>query len=157
MMIFTLLNPLKVKQQDFVDVPLFELFTFVMHEINPNGLDNTMNGSSALRYSDRYTIENVNYTDNTKKFIANMKANHGVYKNDILDLEGEVVYTREDGLTLETSKARYNKTTAIVSINKKYITYQGSNKIIGSSAVFNNIKNKLTSKNVIVKYKIREN
>lgn len=156
-MIFTLFKPLDFKQQNFIDVPLFELITFVMHEINPKGLDSTMNGAKAIRYSDRYTIDNANYTDNTKKFIANMRANHGVYKNDILDLKGDVVYTREDGLTLETSKATYDKKSSMVNINQEYVTYKGLNRIVGSSAIYNNKKNRITSKNVVAKYQIREN
>ena len=148
---------MNLKQQEFVDVPLFELSTFVIYEINKIGLDTMMIGTKAIRYTDRYSVDNINYTDNTQEYIANMKANNGIYKNDILTLTGDVLYNREDGLVMETSKAIYNKKNTITTIDNDYVSYQGNNRVIGSSAVYNNKLNKIASKNVIVKYQIKEN
>ena len=115
-----------------------------------------MLGTKAIRYADRYSVNNINYTDNTQKYIANMKADNGIYKNDILTLTGNVLYTREDGLTLETSKAVYNKKNKVTIINNNFVSYKGNNRVIGSSAIYNNKNNKLASKNVIAKYQIKE-
>lgn len=146
-----------MKQQKFVDVPLFELSTFITYEINKIGLDTMMLGTRAIRYTNRYTVDNINFTDNTKEYIANIKANTGVYKQDILTLNGNVVYTRADGLILETSKAIYNKTNGITTIDNDYVLYKGDNKVIGSSAKYNGVSNKIVSKNVTAKYQIKEN
>ncbi|SMP88921.1 Lipopolysaccharide-assembly, LptC-related, partial [Epsilonproteobacteria bacterium SCGC AD-308-P11] len=105
MMIFFLFKPMHIKQQEFVDVPLFELSSFSLYELNKKGLNNTMIGTKGTRYSDRYTVENIDYTDNSEKFIANMKADNGIYKDDIVYLEGNVTYTREDGLVFFTQSA----------------------------------------------------
>ena len=148
---------MNLKQQEFVDVPLFELSTFIIYEIDKIGLDTMMIGTRAIRYADRYSVDNINYTDNTQEYIANMKANNGIYKNNILTLTGDVVYNREDGLVMETSKAVYNKKNAVTTIDKDYISYQGNNRVVGSSAIYNNKLNKIASKNVIVKYQIKEN
>jgi len=147
---------MNLKQQEFIDVPLFELSTFIIYEINKVGLDTMMLGTKAIRYADRYSVNNINYTDNTQKYIANMKADNGIYKNDILTLTGNVLYTREDGLTLETSKAVYNKKNKVTIINNNFVSYKGNNRVIGSSAIYNNKNNKLASKNVIAKYQIKE-
>jgi len=147
---------MNLKQQEFIDVPLFELSTFIIYEINKMGIDTMMLGTKAIRYADRYSVNNINYTDNTQKYIANMKADNGIYKNDILTLTGNVLYTREDGLTLETSKAVYNKKNKVTIINNNFVSYKGNNRVIGSSAIYNNKNNKLASKNVIAKYQIKE-
>jgi hypothetical protein len=148
---------MNLKQQEFVDVPLFELSTFTIYEINKIGLDTMMIGTRAFRYTNRYSVDNINYTDNTQEYIANMKANNGVYKNDILTLRGDVVYTREDGLVMQTSKAIYNKKSSVTTIDNDYVSYRGSNRVIGSWAKYNNKLNKIASKNVIAKYQIKEN
>jgi hypothetical protein len=148
---------LDVKKQDFVDIPLFELTSFVIYEINKVGLEDMIIGSSAIRYSDRYAFENIDYTDNSKELIANMKANNGIYENDILSLQGDVTYSREDGFTLETTQAVYDKKTSVATISANYVAHKDDNEVRGSSAEYDNSLKKSKSKNVTVKYQIREN
>jgi len=156
MLIFALFKPLNIKKQSFDDVPVFELTSFIIYEINTIGLDSIILGTKAIRYSDRYTISNINYTDNSQKYIANIKANSGIYKNDIVNLKGDVVYTREDGLNFESDTAKYDKKTSIVSTKSKYRAYNQDHLIVGSSLKYNNILNKIKSKNVISTYQLRE-
>ena len=156
MLIFIGFKPLDVKQQNFVDVPLFELQSFVVYEINQLGLDTMMLGSNAIRYSDRYTVKNIDYTDNSTNYIANMKANNGIYKNNIVVLNGDVVYTREDGLTFQTQKAIYNKKTSIAKTDTPYVLYQGQNRVRGSSLIYNSKLNTIQSNQVVSKYQLKE-
>ncbi len=149
-------KPMDIKMQHFKDVPLFELSDFTMYELNPKGLTTILLGSNATRYSDRYTIKNMDYTDNSKKYIANMVSDFGVYKNEIVKLIGHVIYVREDGLTFKSQKALYNKKTADITSNTKYIAYLNNNVITGSYIKYNNISEKIYSKNVIAKYQLKE-
>ena len=149
-------KPLDVKQQNFVDVPLFELQSFVVYEINQLGLDTMMLGSNAIRYSDRYTVKNIDYTDNSKDYIVNMKANNGIYKNNIVVVNDDVVYTREDGLTFQTKEAVYNKKTSIAKTDTPYILYQGQNRVTGSSIIYNSKLNTIQSNQVVAKYQLKE-
>ncbi len=155
-MILFVFKPLNVKEQSFEDVPLFELNAFTIYEINTFGLDSILLGTKGIRYVNRYTIENVNFTDNTQKYIANIKANNGIYKNDIITLTQDVVYSREDGLDFSSDEAIYNKRTGIVKTNQPYVAYLGDNKITGTSLVYNNLKNKMQSKNITAIYQLRE-
>ena len=136
---------------------MFELTTFVIYEINQVGLDDMIIGSNAIRYDDRYAFKNINYTDNSKELISNIKANAGIYKNNVFTLEGDVVYSRDDGLTLETTKVVYDKNKGVTTIKAKYVAYKDDNEVRGSSAVYQNLLKKTESKNVTVKYQIREN
>lgn len=156
MMIFFLFKPMTIKEQKFTDVPLFELSSFSLYELNQKGLNNTMLGSKAIKYSDRYTVENIDYTDNSGNFIANMKANNGIYKNDIVDLEGNVIYTREDGLVFTTQSATYNQKTSVADTNSSYVSYRGKDKVTGSSLRYNNLLNQVSSKNVSAIYNFKE-
>ena len=157
-MIFIGFKPLDIKQQKFVDVPLFQIEEFTLHELNQNGLVTLMKGSNATRYSDRYNVDNIDYTDNSKEYIANMSADNGLYrdKQDIIDLKGNVLYNREDGLVFESDEATYNKKSSIANTNKDYLIYKGLNRVIGTSLIYNNRLNKTTSKNVIANYQIQE-
>ncbi len=149
-------KPMDIKKQHFKDVPLFELSDFTMYELNPEGLTTILLGSTGTRYADRYTIKDMDYTDNSKKYIANMISDFGVYKNEIVKLTGHVVYVREDGLTFKSKKAMYNKKTADVISNTKYIAYLNDNIVIGNYIKYNNISKKIHSKNVIAKYQLKE-
>ena len=149
-------KPMDIKIQHFKDVPLFELSDFTMYELNPEGLTTILQGTTGTRYADRYTIKDMDYTDNSKKYIANMISDSGVYKNEIVKLTGHVVYVREDGLTFKSEKAMYNKKTADVISNTKYIAYLNDNIVIGNYIKYNNISKKIYSKNVIAKYQLKE-
>jgi len=155
-LIFIGFKPLKVKQQNFVDIPLFELQSFVVYEINQLGLDTMILGSNAIRYSDRYRVKNIDYTDNSRDYIVNMKANNGIYKNNIVVLNGNVVYTREDGVTFQTKKVIYNKKTSIAKTDTPYILYQGQNRVIGSSLIYNSKLNTIQSNQIVAKYQLKE-
>ena len=156
MVIFFMFKPMDIKQQHFKDVPLFELNDFTLYELNPEGLTALLYGTKGTRYADRYTIKNIDYTDNSKKYIANMVADFGVYKNEIVKLTGHVVYVREDGLTFKSDQVTYNKKTADAISNTKYIAYLNDNIVIGNYIKYNNISKKIYSKHVIAKYQLKE-
>lgn len=156
--IFVGFKPLDVKQQEFADVPLFEIEAFTLHELSQNGLVTLMKGSKATRYSNRYKVTDIDYTDNSKEFIANMRADDGLYRDsiDTLDLNGNVLYNREDGLIFETQKATYNKRTSIAKTDTDYVSYRDADRVIGTSLEYNNKLNKVKSTNVVAKYQMKE-
>lgn len=153
--IFVLFKPIDIQQQKFEDVPLFNISSFIIYELDKHGLSSLTSGVEAARYADRYTVKFMDYTDNTKKYIANMKANDGIYKNNIIYLFGDVVYFREDGLTFETQKAVYNKKTTIAQADGDYVLYEGTNKVVGKKLIHNNSLDTIQSKDVVVKYQLK--
>jgi len=155
MMIYIFFQPLKIEQQDFEEVPLFELRGFIMYELNPQGLKTVLLGESSKRFSDRYTVESINYTDNAKSYIANMKADHGIYRDEDISLDGNVTYKRDDGLKFHSQEAKYNKKTTLLFTDKNYIIHWGENSARGTSLRYNNGTNKITSKNIEATYKLQ--
>jgi len=156
--IYVAFKPLDIKQQEFGEIPLFELSSFTIHELSPDGLVTVMKGSEAVRFKNRYKVEDINYTDNSEKYRANMKANLGIYKDksEVLNLKGNIVYVREDGLTFKTRKLTYNQKTSIAKTNTKYIMDRNGNEVRGSSLVYNNALERMKSKNITVKYQLKE-
>ena len=155
-LIFILIKPLNIKQQNFGEIPVFELMDFKLMELNENGLTTIIKGEEGTRYIDRYVVKNIDYTDNTKKYLANMKAKKGIYKDGIIDLEGNLVYVREDGISFSTQKAIYNKETNIVVSSTNYIANIGQNEVTGSYIEYNNALETMKSQNVTVNYKLKE-
>ncbi|MFT5662340.1 MAG: LPS export ABC transporter protein LptC [Sulfurimonas sp.] len=154
--IFFLFEPLNIKKQDFGEIPVFELEKFKLIELNEKGLTTVMDGVKGVRYTDRYIVYNINYTDNTKKYLANMTADEGLYEGDIIDLTGNIKYSREDGISFSTQEAVYNRKTNIVTSPGKYIAYLGKNKVTGSTIEYSNVLDTITSKQVTVNYKLKE-
>ena len=154
-MIYIFFKPLKIKEQEFVDVPLFELSTFTLYELNKEHLETIMSGTKTVRYSNRYTVKDVNYTDNSKEYIANMHANDATYQDDIIKLNGDVVYKREDGLSFKTKKVVYSKKTNIAYTDDDFISYFEGNIIKGSSLRYNNLTKQTDSTYVNVTYNLK--
>ncbi len=155
-MIYLLFKPLNVKQQEFIDVPQFEISDFVLYELDTKSLTTIMRGETAVRFSDRYEVKQIDYTDNSREYISNMKANNGIYKNDIIDLEGEVFYAREDGIIFESEEATYNKKTNIATTKREFVLYRDEDRVIGTSLKYNNVLNKAKAQSVTAKYQLQE-
>jgi hypothetical protein len=145
-----------MKQKVFLDVPLFEIKSFQLYELNQKGLETYMVGKEATRYTNRYEVLNIDYTDNSKEYIANMRSDFGLYKGNTVDLDGNVIYTRTDGFTFESQHVMYNKKTSIAVSDNEYISHIGQNKIIGSFVKYNNNKNILDSKDITATYILNE-
>jgi hypothetical protein len=147
---------MNLKKTKDKEIAQFSLENFTMHELSKNGLLSKMSGDTGIRYTNRYVINNIDYTDNSKDFISNMKAKNGLYKQNIVYLNGDVGFTRDDGLKFFSQKVIYNKVKDMVSSNVEYIAYMGENYILGDSIVFDNNKNTVKSKNINAVYILEE-
>lgn len=127
-----------------------------MYEFDPFGLKTLMLGSEAFRYKDRYTVDDIDHTDNSKTHISNLRADFGVYKNNRLDLDGNVTLIRDDGLNYETEKAFYYKDKGLFVTDTDYVLSQGRNVVHGTYIDHNNLTGKMHSKNIRAKYYIKE-
>ena len=149
-------KPITVQEQEFIDVPVFNVVEFTMYELDESGLLTLMNGTQGTKYSNRYVVNDVDYTDNAEDYIANIKAKNGLYKNDIAVMTGDVIYFRVDGLTFESQKVVYSKKTGIARSDGPYNLYQNSDIVTGVKLVYNNKTDLIDSKNVTVKYQIKK-
>lgn len=156
LMIFVFFKPTVIKQKDFGEVPQFQIENFLLHELQPNGLVTLMRGDTATKYSDRYEVKNIDYTDNSKQFQANMQADFGVYKDDVVTLQGNILYAREDGFTFKTKNASYDRNSTVAFTQDIYTAFMGDNTLTGTSLKYNNQEKKVFSKNVKALYQLEE-
>jgi lipopolysaccharide assembly outer membrane protein LptD (OstA) len=155
-MIYIFFKPLDIEQQISKETPLFEITAFAIHELDTRGLKSVLTGSGSKKFKERYTVEDINYTDNSKKYLANMRADSGVYKNDETILNGNVNYTREDGLVFKGQEAKYNKKLALLSTDEEYRIYKGENSVVGKTLLYNSNTNKIKSSNIKAIYQLQE-
>ena len=155
-MILLLFKKLNIKQQEFIDVPVFDISNFSMYELNDKGLKTFIKGDKATKYEDRHSVENIDYTDNSKKYTVNMKAKNGIYKDRIVYLDGDVVFSREDGLTFKTQKAIYNKITAVAQVDGDYVLYRAGSSVTGRKLEYNNQLNSVSSKDISAIFQLKE-
>lgn len=154
--IYIFFKPSYIKQNSFDNLATFEIFDFTLYELDANSMLTLMQGDKALKYDDRYDIININYTDNSKKNIANIQADKASYKDDSIKLDGNVRYDREDGLIFKTDSLVYDKNKSLVFTNDKFILFDGANSVKGKLLKYNNILNTIIAKDVIVKYQLED-
>ncbi len=156
LMIYIFFDPMEIKQINSKEIPLFSLDNFTLHELDTHGLTTLMNGSKGKRYSDRYDVSNIDYTDNSKEFISNMKAKHGLYQKEVVYLNGDVFFTRVDGLRYFSQKAVYNKKTEIVLSDVEYVALMGMSQLSGNTLQIDNKNKTMRSKNIYAIYNFKE-
>ena len=154
--IYHLFKPIHIENQDFIDIPLFEMSKFTLYELNSFGLTTLMEGKSTIRYSDRYSVSDINFTDNSQEYLVNIVAGNGVYKEKELELKNNIIFSREDGLSFKTEKATYDKDTNTIKTVGKYYSSIGNNTISGDSLTYYNIKKRIESKNIVAIYQLGE-
>lgn len=156
MLIYLIFEPIKIKEHKFIDVPLLNVGNFTLYELDTKGLKTIMTGEKALRFSDRYTVDLIDYTDNSKEFVSNMKADFGIYKANHVNLKGNVVYVREDGITFKSDTMHYNTTTSIATTKDSYVSHKYESNMIGQGLVYNAELKQMKSQSVAIRYKLEE-
>lgn len=156
LMIFFLFKPMDLEKNEHGEIALFQIENFLLHELNPTGLTTLMKGNEAKRFTNRYEVEKIDYTDNSKELKANMLANFGSYKNEVVTLTGDIVYTREDGFRFTTQEATYERLASVATTKVPYIATIGKNSVKGTWLQQNNTNNKTFSKNIHAIYYIEE-
>jgi len=131
-------KPTDIVQSDVGEVPQLELRNFTLYELGTDGLKDIMLGRQGLRFDDRIDVLDIDYTDSTRSLRNNIQADFGRYNNkNLITLEGNVRYYREDGM-------RFNAEKAIIDHKKESITVVGPftmrkfrDKVTGSDLFYN--------------------
>ncbi len=156
-MIYTFFNPMKLEEFDKKELAQLELVNFSVYDLDKNGLRSVFHGQKGYKYEDRYEVSDINYTDNTKEYIAYLHSSFGRYKDNIVDLKGNAVYKRADGLTFKTEIASYNQKTGVFQAPNAYTFYRNDDKITGTKLVFDSKEHHMLSKQISATYQIQNN
>ena len=149
-------RPMSVKSEEKTEVAQIDLVNFTTYELDQNGLKNVMSGSHGWRYTNRYEIFDVNFTDNTKQYIQKMAADFGRYQNSVIDLVGNVHYRREDGLAFVSNEATYDQNRSTASTKGEFKIVHNNDWVEGKALVYNSEAGTVNAKEIEAHYLIRE-
>lgn len=152
--IYLVFKPQDQVTKDKSNLAILELEDFKTIELDTNGLSSTLEGTKALRYTRKYIIHNLDYTDNTDEYLSNLKSKKGIYKGQNINVIGDVIYSRADGLSFLTQKATYNQKTKIAKALTNYVSHMNGHTARGSWIEYNNILGTIKSKNIVANYKL---
>lgn len=155
-MIYIFFSPMKLQEFDKKEIAQLELVNFTIYDHDTKGLKSVLHGQKGYKYEDRYEVKDINYTDHTREYLAHLQADFGRYKESVIDLKGDVVYKRADGLTFETDKASYNQKTAVFQAPNRYTFYKNDDKITGTKLFFDSKENHVQSKQITAIYQIQK-
>lgn len=134
--IFVFFKPVDVKTQQHSEVAQLDLSRFTLYELGQTGLQTVMSGEKGWRFSDRYEVEDINYTDKTKELAQNMTADFGKYRDNFMHLKGDVRYMREDGLKFFSNEATYNQKRSVARTKGDFEIIQDGNRVKGKNLFY---------------------
>ena len=130
--------------EDNVEVAELELRNFTLYELGIDGLKEIMIGRYGFRYGDRIEIEDIDYTNSSQDHRNNMQADFGIYNNkNLITLEGNVRYYREDGLKFRSDLAVINKNDESITAVGPFTMEKNTDKAHGTD-LFYDSKNGIT-------------
>lgn len=119
------------------EVPKFELESFVIYEISTLGIDRFFEGEHGKRFEDRYEVSSAKFSNNSKKLFESIRANEALYKEEVITLNGNVHYLREDGLAFRSDEGKYDVPHSLVSTRGSFVITQKNNKVNGTQLLLN--------------------
>ncbi len=130
--IVTYLKPLNVHFQKQKDAPEMEMKDYEMYELDTKKLVDISKGEKIVKYKNRYEMFNFDYIDNSDKLVADIKGNFAKYTNNKLYAQGDIEYTREDGLKITSEKIFYDRSKMYVKSLTPYVATMGKNRLVGN-------------------------
>ena len=128
---------LQVTDHSNEDIAEMELRNFTLYELDTDGLRNIMLGKYGFQYKDRIEVEEIDYTDSTRSLRNNILADYGVYNNvDIITLEGNVRYYREDGMILTTDEALIDQSKETILTPGPFKIEQNNDNVVGNKLYY---------------------
>lgn len=148
-------TPNYILSKDVGEVPKIELFSFTLYEISHKGIDHILEGKEGKKFDDRYAVTSAKFSDNTKTLFQTIESENVDYQNDIIKLKGNVHYAREDGLEFRSNEGKYNTDTAMIQTQGAFVITQKSNRIDGSTLLYDNKNNMVSADHVRVSYQLK--
>lgn len=144
-------------QDDKGEVAQLELRNFTIYELGVDGLKDIMIGHYGFRYEDRIEVEEIDYTDSTGHQRNNLQADFGVYNNkDLITLEGNVRYYREDGMKFKSDKAIIHQTEETILAVGPFTMEKGGDYAVGTDLFYDSKHSLMKAKNVTGFYTLAE-
>lgn len=125
----------------------------MMYTLTQNGITRTIDASQAVRYKNRDEMFDTkivlrNEADNKKFNSEKLNADIIVKKDDLYTLIDNVVYARDDFISLATKQLYYDDKTKVVYNEKPFTGKYYNHKVSGENLRFDSDKKILESQNI---------
>lgn len=142
-------KPMEIEERIDKEVAQLELRNFTLYELDVDGLKDIMIGRDGLRFDDRIEIKDIDYTDSTRSLQNNIQADFGRYNNkDIITLEGNVRYYREDGLTFRSDQAVIHQKEETIDVAGPFTLNKNGESAVGTNLFYDSKNGLSKAKNV---------
>lgn len=141
------------KSDEDKDIPLVVFDKPQMYTLTENSLNRVVEASHVIRYKNRDEMLNANIAlknkDENKNFDTEiLKAKRLIKKDDIFTLKNEVVYQRDDFISIRTDELYYNLKTKVAYNNLPYEGKYYNHILKGDKLYLDVAKNSMKSNNV---------
>lgn len=119
------------------EVPRIELESFVIYEVEPQGVKRFFEGQEGKLFDERYEITSAKFSNNAKHLLESVQSDHALYQDDFITLKGNVRYQREDGLQFRSDEGTYDQNRSIIRTKGDFVITQNRNRIEGTKLDFN--------------------
>jgi lipopolysaccharide assembly outer membrane protein LptD (OstA) len=119
------------------EVPQFELEQFVIYEINGVKINRFFEGAHGKHFVDRYEISDAKFTNNSKMMLESIRADEALYKDNLISMDGNVHYVREDGFQFRSSEGTYDQNTSLIRTKGPFVLTKDGNKVDGTHLDYN--------------------
>ena len=139
------------------EIAELELHNFTLYEVGLEGLKDIMVGKEGFRYKHRLEVNDINYTDSSRKLQNNLLADFGRYNNkNLITLEGNVRYHREDGLRFVSNKAIVHQQKETITTIGPFTMNRLADKVVGKDLFYDTKKGHSTAKQVTAVFQLKD-
>jgi LPS export ABC transporter protein LptC len=139
--IFFYIKPIDVesslKYRDYKEIPLLSFSDFHIYDFDENRIvRTTLQGQYGEAFENSYyRIKDVELTYKSSRGFENISSNYAYYKNQEIDIIGDVTYSRDDGVKIDTDQITYDIRDDYFYIPKKFSLYQMGSQVNGRTLV----------------------
>jgi LPS export ABC transporter protein LptC len=141
--------------QESREIPKIELSNFTLYEVSKKGIDHILEGKEGKKFEEYYTVTSAKFSDNTQPLLQSIRSNYAEYRNDVINLNENVHFVREDGLEFRSNEGKYETKKSLVYVNDSFVITQNSNRIDGNNLIYNNKYDTVSAENVQIRYQLK--
>lgn len=152
---FGYFSPNYAVPKDSAEIPTIELSDFTLYEISKRGIDHILQGEEGKKFEAYYAVTSAKFSDNTKNLFQTIRADNAVHRSDILKLNGNVHYVREDGLEFRSQEGTYNSKTSNIHTEGSFAITQNGSRVDGNSLLYNTQQDTVSANKIHAIYQLK--
>jgi hypothetical protein len=152
---YTYFSPDYNAKYNNVEIPKIELHDFTLYEISHRGIDHVLEGKEGKKYEEYYEVTSAKFSDNTATLFQTIRSDNAEYRNDVIDLDGDMHYVREDGLEFHAASGSYDSKSSLVKVPGSFIITQNANRIDGENMLYHTEQESVSANRIQASYQLK--